>query len=83
MQGQRLQCQAILAEVLAFVPGVCFDRQCQEAADKAFITVTAIPLLGLVAAILFKLRPASTKELDSEQVGKMPHSALLLQQHAS
>lgn len=67
-QAQPVTCQASVLEVLAFVPGVCFDRQCQEAADKAFLIVTAIPLLGLVAAIVLRFRPASTEELNSEQV---------------
>lgn len=65
---RSLRCQATLADVLAFVPGVCFDRQCQEAADRAFLIVTAVPLLGLFTAIILKLRPASTEELNSEQV---------------
>lgn len=71
-------CQASLVEVLAFVPGVCFDRQCQEAADKAFLIVTAVPLLGLLAAIILRFRPASTEELNSEQVAAFhasPHTA--------
>lgn len=67
-KAQHFTCQASVLEVLAFVPGVCFDRECQEAADKAFLIVTAVPLLGLVAAVVLKFRPASTEELNSEQV---------------
>lgn len=74
-QCQRLQCQATLAEVLAFIPGVCFDRQCQEAADRAFLIVTTVPLLGLLAAIILKLRPVSTEKLNSEQVATSHSSA--------
>ena len=76
--AQPVTCQASILEVLAFVPGVCFDKQCQEAADKAFLIVTAVPLLGLVAAVILKFRPATTEELNSEQVAtshKSPHTA--------
>ena len=77
-----LRCQATLLDVLAFVPGVCFDRQCQEAADRAFLIVTAVPLLGLLVAIILRLRPASSEKLGSEQVAKYCHSAFC-QLHAS
>ena len=65
---RALQCQASLLDALAFVPGVCFDRQCQEAADRAFLVVTAVPLLGLLVAIVLRFRPATTEQLGSEQV---------------
>lgn len=74
------RCQASLADVLAFVPGVCFDRQCQEAADRAFLIVTTVPLLGLLMAIILKLRPASSEELNSEQVAASHTSAFALTQ---
>ena len=73
---QSWQCHATLADVLAFVPGVCFDRQCQEAADRAFLIVTTVPLLGLLMAIILKLRPASPEDLNSEQVAICHTSAL-------
>lgn len=75
-QAQSFTCQASILEVLAFVPGVCFDRQCQEAADKAFLIVTAVPLLGLAAAVILRFRPASTEELDSEQVATVGTSLI-------
>lgn len=61
-------CKASLYESLAFVPGICFDRQCQEAADRAFLTVTLIPLLGLLVAIILRFRPAAAENLDKDQV---------------
>lgn len=61
-------CKASLYESLAFVPGICFDRQCQEAADRAFLTVTLIPLLGLLVAIILRFRPAAGENLDKDQV---------------
>ena len=66
--NRQLRCQAIVAELLAFVPGVCFDRQCQEAADRAFLIVTIVPLLGLLAAIVLRFRPASAEKLGDDQV---------------
>ncbi len=66
--GSHLQCRAILAELLAFVPGVCFDKQCQEAADRAFLIVTTVPLLGLLTAIILRFRPASSEKIGSDQV---------------
>ena len=62
------RCQATLLDALAFVPGVCFDRQCQEAADRAFLIVTAVPLLGLLVAIILRFRPASSEQLGNDQV---------------
>ncbi len=61
-------CKTSLYEPLAFVSGICFDRQCQEAADRAFLTVTLIPLLGLLIAIILRFRPAAAENLDSDQV---------------
>lgn len=61
-------CQSSLYESLAFVRGICFDRQCQEAADKTFLTVTLIPLLGLLIAIILRFRPAAAENLDNDQV---------------
>lgn len=61
-------CKTSLYESLAFVSGICFDRQCQEAADRAFLTVTLIPLLGLLIAIILRFRPAAAENLDSDQV---------------
>ena len=63
-----LTCKTSLYESLAFVSGICFDRQCQEAADKAFLTVTLIPLLGLLIAIILRFRPAAAEDLDGDQV---------------
>ncbi|DBA87741.1 TPA: hypothetical protein ACH3X1_004742 [Trebouxia sp. C0004] len=58
-------CKTSLCESLAFVPGICFDRQCQEAADRVFLTVTLVPLLGLLVAIILRFRPAAA---DNDQV---------------
>lgn len=66
--GPRLPCCASLVDLLAFVPGICFDRQCQEAADRAFLIVTTIPLLGLLFAIILRFRPASDEKPGSDQV---------------
>ena len=74
---QSWRCHATLSDVLASVPGVCFDRQCQEAADRAFLFVTIVPLLGLLTAITLKLRPASPEELNSEQVSMFHTTALV------
>ncbi len=61
-------CKTSLHESLAFVSGICFDRQCQEAADRAFLIVTLIPLLGLLIAIILRFRPAAAEDLNSDQV---------------
>ena len=61
-------CKTSLYDSLAFVPGICFDRQCQEAADRASLTVTLIPLLGLLVAIILRFRPAAAENLDNDQV---------------
>ena len=65
-------CHALPAEhlpvalTLAFangINGVCFDSACAAAADRVFLAVVAVPLVGLVASILYALRP-----IDKDQV---------------
>ena len=57
-----------LPELAGFISGVCFDQQCQQAADRAFFIVTSIPLLGLLCAIILKYRPPSAEALSKDEV---------------
>lgn len=43
-------------------PPMCFDAACQAAADRTFLLVISLPVLGLVAWLRFLLRPVP-KEL--------------------
>ena len=52
------------------INGVCFDPACAQAADRIFLAVIAVPLVGLAAAILYALRP-----VDKEQVQALCHTA--------
>ena len=45
------------------INGVCFDRECAEAADRVFAAVIAAPLVGLFCAILYALRPGADQEV--------------------
>lgn len=57
------------AVTLAFasgINGVCFDAACAAAADRVFLAVVAVPLLGLVASILYALRP-----IDKDKVRRL------------
>lgn len=47
-------------------PGICFDAACQQAADRAFLTAVALPLLGLIFAIVWKLRTPEAKPDEGE-----------------
>ncbi|KAL0024275.1 hypothetical protein WJX79_002109 [Trebouxia sp. C0005] len=47
---------------------VSLTAYAQEAADRAFLTVTLIPLLGLLVAIILRFRPAAAENLDGDQV---------------
>ncbi len=53
---------------MAAAPGMCFDAACQAAMDKAFLTATAIPLLGLAGAIAYKFRPLEWQRDDGKRV---------------
>ena len=69
LRGPRnFQRGAALLELAAVLPGICFDSQCQDAADTAFLIVTAIPLLGLLIAIILRYRPLSPEQLDQLKV---------------
>lgn len=57
-----------LPELPGFISGVCFDQQCQQAADRAFLIVTSIPLLGLLCAVILKYRPPSAEALNKDEV---------------
>ena len=57
-----------LPELAGFISGVCFDQQCQQAADRAFLIVTSIPLLGLLCAVILKYRPPSAEALNKDEV---------------
>lgn len=54
--------------IASAAPGMCFDVACQAAMDKAFLTATAIPLMGLAGAIAYKLRPLSWQKEDGKRV---------------
>ena len=58
--------------VLALAPGMCFDAECQAAMDRAFLTATAVPLLGLASAIAYRLRPAQWQKRDGKQARMHP-----------
>lgn len=64
----RVLCVASLPEVPGFIAGICFDQQCQQAADRAFLIVTSIPLLGLLCAVILKYKPPSADALNREEV---------------
>lgn len=67
-------CRASLLEVSGFVSGVCFDQQCQQAADRAFLIVTSVPLLGLLCAIILKYKAPSAQALSKEEVSSAAQS---------
>lgn len=43
-------------------PPMCFDAACQAAADRTFLVVLSLPVLGLIAWLRYLLRPVP-KEL--------------------
>lgn len=45
--------------------GVCFDAACAAAADRVFLAVTAVPLVGLLASILYALWPVEKHQVRS------------------
>ncbi len=53
---------------VALAPGMCFDAACQAAMDRAFLTATTIPLLGLAGAVAYKYRPAAWQKSEGKQV---------------
>lgn len=61
------------ARVTAAAPGMCFDPACQAAMDKAFLTATAAPLLGLIAAVAYRLRPLEWQRRDGKEVHNAHH----------
>ena len=54
------------------INGVCFDRECAEAADRVFAAVIAAPLLGLLCAILYALRPGADQEVRQHPGSDLP-----------
>ena len=52
---------------MAVAPGMCFNAECQAAMDRAFLTATAVPLLGLAGAIAYRLRPAEWQKREGKQ----------------
>ena len=67
-RNSQVLCVASLPEVPGFIAGVCFDQQCQQAADRAFLIVTSVPLLGLLCAVILKYKPPSADALNREEV---------------
>ncbi|KAK9833846.1 hypothetical protein WJX74_007752 [Apatococcus lobatus] len=59
-------------------PGICFDAACQQAADRAFLVAIALPLLGLIFAIVWKLRTPEAKP-DEGEVFRDPESGAFFQ----
>ncbi|EIE24020.1 hypothetical protein COCSUDRAFT_5564, partial [Coccomyxa subellipsoidea C-169] len=51
---------------------MCFDAACQAAMDRAFLTATTIPLLGLAGAVAYKYRPAAWQKSEGKQVIEDP-----------
>lgn len=47
---------------------MCFNAACQAAMDRAFLTATTIPLLGLAGAIAYKYRPWDWQKPEGKQV---------------
>lgn len=43
--------------LLSFVPPVCFNQECQAAADRAFLIAILTPVTVAAAVIAYKLRP--------------------------
>jgi len=65
-------CRAIPADQLSVafktifiggINGVCFDAECAAAADRIFLAVLAVPLLGLLCAILYALQAVGESEV--------------------
>ena len=61
-------CQASVLHLAAVLPGICFDQQCPQAADRAFLIVTAIPLLGLLVAVILRYKPIPSELLEKAKV---------------
>lgn len=53
---------------VALAPGMCFDAACQAAMDRAFLTATTIPLLGLAGAVAYRYRPWNWQKTEGKQV---------------
>lgn len=61
-------CHALPELTLAFatgINGICFDPACAAAADRVFLAVIAVPLVGLLASILYALRPVDKDQVHS------------------
>ena len=63
--------QSLTLAFASGINGVCFDRECAQAADRVFAAVTAAPLFGLLCAILYALRPGADQEVRSEDLPMM------------
>jgi hypothetical protein len=53
---------------VALAPGMCFDAACQAAMDRAFLTATTIPLLGLAGAVAYRYRPRDWQNSEGKEV---------------
>ena len=76
-QLKQRQLRAVPFEAcqLAFasgINGVCFDRECAEAADRVFAAVIAAPLFGLFCAIIYALRPGAEQEVRQHPCSDLP-----------
>ena len=66
-RGSSQPSSSSVAHISAVIsPGICFDTACQQAADRAFLVAVALPLLGLLFAILWKLRTPEAKTDEGE-----------------
>lgn len=64
----RSRCRTSQVRPVALAPGMCFDSACQAAMDRAFLTATAVPLLGLAGAVAYKFRPLEWQKPEGKQV---------------
>ncbi|CAD7696818.1 unnamed protein product [Ostreobium quekettii] len=63
----------------AFVPGMCFDQQCQAAMDKAFVVAIGIPLLVAIASIAYLLRPVPKELQEKDEIFEDPTTGFVFQ----
>eukprot|EP00879_Flechtneria_rotunda_P002418 GHRR01002615.1.p1 GENE.GHRR01002615.1~~GHRR01002615.1.p1 ORF type:complete len:300 (+),score=51.45 GHRR01002615.1:96-995(+) len=54
---QRRHVQQATPLELAFVPAICFTKECQQQADQAFLLGLAVPLIVAAAAATYIFRP--------------------------
>ncbi|CAL8462452.1 g1985 [Coccomyxa elongata] len=64
---------------VALAPGMCFDAACQAAMDRAFLTATTIPLLGLVSAIACRYRPWDWQKTEGKQAIEDPGTGAIFE----